>query len=62
MGLKAFACHSLKIPEAVFLVILGMSSFPAMNEFSSCFPIYLLPSWERAHTRAQLRTSLVPAI
>ncbi len=28
-------------PEAVFLVMLGATSFPARNELFSCFPIYL---------------------
>ncbi len=41
----------LKRTEAVFLVMLGTSSFPARDELFSCFPIYLVPSWIRARTQ-----------
>jgi len=39
-----------KNPEAVFLVILGMSSFPARQEVYGKTIENLMPSWERART------------
>jgi len=35
--------QKLKGTEAVFLVMLGTSSFPARHGVFSCFPIYLVP-------------------
>jgi hypothetical protein len=50
--------HNLKAPEAVFLVRLGTSWEQAGSELVSskdralnAFPIYLVPSWERAHSQ-----------
>jgi hypothetical protein len=37
--------------EAVFLVMLGTSLFPARHELFGCFLIYLVASWERARTQ-----------
>jgi hypothetical protein len=45
-------------PEAVFLVKLGTSSFLAENEFLNDFPLHLVPSWERAHSRTDLKYGL----
>ncbi len=40
-------CKAIHRPF-IFLVMLDASSFSARNELFSCFPIYLVPSWERA--------------
>jgi hypothetical protein len=43
----------IRYPESVFLVMLGTSSFPARprNEVLGCFPIDLVPTWERPRTQ-----------
>ncbi len=39
------------IPEAVFLVVLGTSSFPAGNEVYGKTTEKFVPNWEQARTQ-----------
>ncbi len=47
-----------KNPKAVFLVILGMSSFPARHKVYGKTIENLMPSWERARTQHDYKYGL----
>ncbi len=46
-----FSKHNLEKVEAVFLVILGMSSFPPKHEVYGKTTEKFIPSWEHARTK-----------
>ena len=49
-GFSLFAVQKM-IPEAIFLVRLGTSSFLGKNMVHCSFPILFLSSWERARSQ-----------
>jgi hypothetical protein len=49
--MKFTPCHGFINAEAVFLVMLGMSSFPGEHEVYEKPTENILPSWERGSTQ-----------